>query len=295
MSGVINVKTKQGTDIYHGSVSYKTDNFGVYDDSSQFNFNTDIVELSIDGPDPLFGILFPILGFDLPGKQTFFANSYMFISDNFTKIAADTLFSSTFHGIKYAPRQNNNWSAMLKYTWTITPKHKLQYSYNASASINQNSQSLQTNLEFVPPGPGYPYRFQNNLNNYNTFTHLNRQTGLGWTHTLGSRTFYELKLSNFFTNLRSDVDGKLWNEFIEPKDIVTFPVEYQNTDTNKIVLVFPGDGFYDFGNGSNWHDHWVDEYTLKADITHQKNERQEIKAGVELSYQEMQLFDIVNP
>ena len=294
MSGIINVKTKQGTDIYHGSLSYKTDNFGLYDSSSQFNFNTDVVEMSIDGPDPFFGVLFPMLGFDLPGKQTFFANSYMFISDDFTKFSADTLISSTFHGIKYAPRQNNNWSAMLKYTWTITPKHKLQYTYNASVSINQNTQSLQSNLEFVPPGPGYPYRFQNNLNNFNTFTHLNRQTGLGWTHTLGSRTFYEVKLSNFFTNLRSDVGGKLWNEFIEPKDIVTFPIEYIDTDTNKI-LVFPGDGFYDFGNGDTWHDHWVDEYTLKADITHQKNERQEIKAGVELSYQEMQLFDILNP
>ena len=295
MSGIINVKTKQGTDLYHGSVSYKTDNFGLYDEKSQFNFNTDVVELSIDGPDPFFGVLFPMLGFDLPGKQTFFANTYMFISDNFTKKSADTLRSSIYHGRKYAPRQSNNWSSMLKYTWTITPKHKLQYSYNASASINQNSQSLQSNLEFVEPGPGYPYRFQNNLNNANIYTHLNRQMGLGWTHTLSSRTFYEVKFSNFFSNLRSDVNGKLWNEFVEPKDIVTFPVEYQDTDTNKIVLVFPGDGFYDFGNGQNWHDHWVDEYTFKADITHQKNERQEIKAGVEISYQEMQLFDILNP
>lgn len=295
MSGVINVKTKQGSDIYHGSLSYKTDNFGLFDSSSSLNFNTDVVELSIDGPDPFFAILFPMLGVDLPGKQTFFANSYMFISDNFTKKAADTLNSSIFHGIKYAPRQSNNWSAMLKYTWSITPKHKLQYTYNASASINQNSQTLQTTLDFVEPGPGYPYLFQNNLNNYNTFTHLNRQTALGWTHTLGSRTFYEIKLSNFFSNLRSDVDGKLWNEFIEPKDIVTFPIAYQKTDTNKIVLVFPGDGFYDFGNHDTWHDHWVDDYSLKADITHQKNKNQEIKAGVDLTYREMQLFEILNP
>lgn len=295
MSGIINVKTKEGTVIYHGSLSYKTDDYGISDKDSPSNFNTDVAEFSIDGPDPLFGVLFPAMGFDLKGTQTFFANAYMFISDNFTKLAADTLVSSTFHGTKYAPRQSNNWSAMLKYTWKITPKHKLQFSYNASASINQNTQSLQTTLEFVEPGPGYPYLYQNNLDNFNTFTHLNRHTGIFWTHTLGSRTFYELKLSNFFTNLRSDFDGKFWNEYTEPKDIVTFPIEYLDTDTSRVVLVFPGDGFYDFGNGSTWRDHWVDEWTFKADITHQKGEHHEIKAGLEISEQEMQLFDIFSP
>ncbi|MCH7955721.1 MAG: TonB-dependent receptor, partial [Candidatus Marinimicrobia bacterium] len=221
MSGIVNVKMKEGTNLYHGSLSYKTDNFGIYGKESEFNFNTDVVELSMDGPDPLFGVLFPKLGFDLKGTQTFFANTYMFISDDFTKYSADTLISSIFHGTKFAPRGNNNWSAMLKYTWGITPKHKLQFSYNASASINQNTRSLQTNLELVPPGPGYPFRFQKNLENFNTFTHLNRLTSLNWTHTLGSRTFYELKFSNFYTNLRRDVDGKYWNEFTEPQDMLT--------------------------------------------------------------------------
>ena len=40
---------------------------------------------------------------------------------------------------------------------------KLAYSFNQSVSINQNSQSLQSNLEYVEPSPGYQYNFQNNL------------------------------------------------------------------------------------------------------------------------------------
>lgn len=295
MSGIINVKTKEGTSKYHGSLSYNTDDFGVYGKDSPTNFNTDIAEFSIDGPDPIFGVLFPKMGFKLKGTQTFFANIYMYISDEYTKFSADTLFSSTFNGRDFAPRQENNWSALLKYTWNITPKHKLQFSYNSSVAINQNKQSLQTTLENVIPGPGYPFRYQNNLENFNTFTSLSRQATFGWTHTLGARTFYEVKLSNFYTNLRSEVDGKLWNEFTEPQDIVTFPVEYLDTDTDREVLVFPGDGFYDFGNGDTWHDHWVDEWTVKADVTHKKNEHHDIKAGLAVSYQEMQLFDIFNP
>jgi len=326
MSGIINVKTKEGSNIFHGSISYETDDFGVYDKESATNFNTDIVDFSLDGPDPIFGVLFPKMGFDLKGTQTFFANIHMFISDSYTKIAADTLFSSTFNGRDFAPRQENNWSALIKYTWKITPKHKLQFSYNSSVGINQNKQSLQTTLENVIPGPGYPYRYQKNLGNFNTFTALSRQTNLAWTHTLGARTFYEVKFSNFYTNLRSEVDGKLWNEFTEPQDIVTFPVEYLErfgepfTDenengiydlnepfndknnngkydslTDQDVLVFPGDGFFDFGNGDTWHDHWVDEWTLKADVTHKKDEHHDIKAGLTASYQEMQLFDIFNP
>jgi len=204
MSGIINVKTKEGSNNYHGSLSYDTDDFGVYDKDSPTNFNTDIAEFSIDGPDPIFGVLFPRLGFDLKGTQTFFANFYMFISDEYTKVAADTLFSSTYNGRDFAPRQRNNWSALFKYTWNVTPKHKLQATYLSSVDINQNRQSLQTTLENVIPGPGYPYEFQKNLRNSNTFTSLNRQTTLGWTHTLGARTFYEVKLSNFYANLRSD-------------------------------------------------------------------------------------------
>ena len=73
MSGIINVKTKEGSNIFHGSISYETDDFGVYDKESATNFNTDIVDFSLDGPDPIFGVLFPQMGFDLKGTQTFFA------------------------------------------------------------------------------------------------------------------------------------------------------------------------------------------------------------------------------
>ncbi len=306
MSGIINVKTKEGAAEYKGSVSYKRDHFGSFDsstpiigtfsDKNRHSFNTDIAEFSISGPEPFSKYLFPALGVNLPGDFSFFGNLYMLVSDAYTKTSATQLFSSTFHGTDFAPRQSNNWSGLAKLTWKIDPTHKLMISGNQSVSINQNTQSLQTNLEFVEPGPGYPYDYQNNLDNFNTFTHLNKNLSLAWTHTLNSQTFYDLKLARFFTHLRSDVNGKYWNLYEEPQDIVTQPIDYFYNEDSTIVSVFPGDGFWDYGDGFTWHDHYVEEYTLKFDISRfSGGERHKFKGGIETSFAEMQMIDINSP
>ncbi len=306
MSGIISVKTKEGGDKYQGTITYKRDHFGSFNPGLPFlgtfstrnnhSFRTDIVEFSLSGPEPFSRFVLPALGLKLPGKFSFFFNFYMNISDTYLKHHARQLYSSIFHGTTFAPREDNNWSGMLKLTWKIDPAHKLIISGTESVSINQNTQSLQTNLEFVEPGPGYPYEFQNNLDNFNTFTHLNKQLSLTWVHTLNNKTFYELKFSRFFTHLRSDVNGKHWTEYQEPQDIVTLPIQYFFNEDSSIVSVLPGDGFYDFGDGFTWHDHFVEEYTLKFDITrHTANNAHEIKGGFETSFAQMQLIDIFKP
>ncbi|MCI0692410.1 TonB-dependent receptor [candidate division KSB1 bacterium] len=306
MSGIINVKTKEGADEYKGSLAYKRDHFGSFDastpivgtfsDKNRHSFNTDVTEFSLSGPEPFSQYVLPALGLNLPGELSFFGNLYMLISDTYTKRGATQLHSSTFHGTSFAPRQSNNWSGLAKLTWKIDPTHKLIISGNQSVSINQNTQSLQTNLEFVEPGPGYPYDYQNNLDNFNTFTHLNKNLALSWTHTLNPQTFYDLKLSRFFTHLRSDVNGKFWNLYEEPQDIVTQPIDYFYNDDSTIVSVFPGDGFWDFGDGFTWHDHYVEEYTLKFDLSRfSRSEAHKFKAGFETSFAEMQMIDIFSP
>lgn len=306
MSGIINVKTREGGDRFHGTATYKRDHFGSYDPSTPLlgtfstenshSFRTDIAEFSLSGPEPLTRFLLPALGLSVPGEFSFFTNVYMNISDTYLGHTAGQLFSSTFHGTTFAPRQENNWSGMAKLTWQIGPQYKLAISGNQSVSINQNTQSLQTNLEFVEPGPGYPYEFQENLDKFNTFTHINRQLNATWTHTLSNQTFYELRLSRFFTHLRSDVNGKHWTEYEEPQDIVTFPIDYIFNEDSSIVSALPGDGFWDVGDGFTWHDHYVEEFTLKFDITHHtRNNAHQFKAGIQTSFAEMQMIDIFKP
>lgn len=295
-SGVVNVKTREGGEKYSGSISYKRDNFGYKD--SYHVFNTDVLESNFSGPEPITKYVLPALGLQIPGELTFFANFYMGITDGITqgynKATASQLYSSTFHGSKFAPRSENSWFWLFKLTYKLSSTIKLQYSFNQSVNINQNSQSLQSNLEYVEPSPGYQYEYQNILDNANTFTHNNRYNTLSLTHTLNSKTFYEFKLNHFFSTLRADANGKYWYQYEEPKDIVTFPIEYYNLGRDTIGVI-PGDGFWDVGNPFTWRDHYINEISVKGDLTSFFDEKNKFKAGFNAIFQEMQVIDIYKP
>lgn len=307
-SGVVNVKTKDGNyEKYSVNLSYKRDNLGFNKDSKS-SFNTDVFEANFSGPEPITKFLFKkLLGIKLPGEITFFGNFLMNISDGFTSVAGLTddnfpgykskqLYSSIFKGTKFAPRQNNNWYWLGKATWKIKDNMKLSYSFNQSVAINQNSQSLQTNLEYVEPDPGYQYNFQEILDNANTYTHLNIFNSIGWEHAVGTKSFYEIKLTKYYTQLRVDANGLNWDEYTEPQDIIKPPFVYYPTgDTNNPYGIIPGDGFFDVGNAYTWHDHFVNEYRAKFDFNHTFNDKNRFKAGFEAAYQDMQLIDIYKP
>jgi outer membrane receptor protein involved in Fe transport len=295
-SGVINVKTREGSSRYSGSASYKTDKIGSM--SSPHVFNTDVAEANLSGPEIITSTVLPALGIKIPGEMTFFVSGYAGLTDGITqgysKATAKQVYSSIFYGSRFAPREENNWFGLAKLTYKVSPTFKIAYSFNQSVNINQNSQSLQSNLEYVEPSPGYQYQFQNNLDNANTYTHNNKFHTLTLTHTLNPKTFYELKFNYFFTHLRADANGKYYNQYTEPKDFTNFPVQYYNLSHDTIGVI-PGDGFYDVGNPTTWHDHYVEEYSLRGDITSFFDEKNKFKAGFDMKFQEMQVVDIYEP
>ncbi|MEK7251127.1 MAG: TonB-dependent receptor, partial [Bacteroidota bacterium] len=160
--------------------------------------------------------------------------------------------------------------------------------------INQNTQTIQATLDRVEPNPGYQYLFQYIPDSANTFTQRNLQHSLAWTHTLNKEMFYEVKLSKYTAHIRGDANGKDFTAYIEPQDIVTYPIRYynQNTDT---VGVIPGDGFYDLGAPTSYRDQFALEYTFKFDLTNYFSEKNKFKAGVEMRFQELQMVDIFRP
>lgn len=302
-SGVINVKTKSGGDRYSGYFSYKSDNLGLFR-NQDFSFNTDIYEFNLGGPEPLTNGALPQIGLKIPGKLYFFLNFYTLISDDYTGSTANRLYSSItpridlfgnnlFGGTTFAPRQDNNWSGLFKLTWKMSPTHTLTYSYNRSLLVNQNTQSLQTNLAYVEPSPGFPYEYSKILDNFNTFTHDNEQASLDWQQALSKTTFYELKVSRYFAHLRSDWNGELWNEYLQAVDVPRLPVTFFYPEGK--VRVIPGDGFFDYGNSDNWHDHYAESYTLKGDITSKIGGNHTFKGGFETNFREMQLIDFQDP
>ncbi|HEY5536151.1 MAG TPA: TonB-dependent receptor [Ignavibacteria bacterium] len=308
-SGVVTARTKEGRySEYNFYISYSKDNFGKNKNDGG-SFNTDILEMNLGGPEPITKYLFKALKIKPPGEITFFANFFMGLSDGFyiNRLKSENLyndgagkankvFSSIFGGTRFAPRQDNNWYWLGKVTWKFTPQMKLTYSFNQSVAINQSSTSLQSNLEYVEPSPGYQYNFQELMDNANTYTSNTMINTLTWTHTTSAKSYYEIKLNRFYTNLRVDANGTNWNQYNEPLDLIKPPFIYVHTNDslNSWTLV-PGNGFYDIGNPYTWHDHYVIENSIRGDITNNFTSKSKLKAGFEASFQEMQLIDIYQP
>ena len=295
-SGVVIVSLKEGSQQYHGSLSYKRDHLGRADGSLHI-FNQDLSEMTLSGPEPLTTFLLPFLGIPNIGAVTFFADFSANLSDGTYGKHANQLNSSIFYGTRFAPREENNYFGLVKLTWKISQMMHISYSYTRSVAVNQNSQSLQTNLEYVESSPGFPYTYENILDNAMTYTHNNQMHLISLTHTLSNSMFYELKYSHYYTHLRADANGLNYTQYQEPDDIVEFPLVYYpaNWTSRDTVGVIPGDGLYDVGNGSTWHDHYVIENGLKFDLTNNFSEKNKFKAGFDITFQEMQNIDIYEP
>ncbi|MBX2989869.1 MAG: TonB-dependent receptor [Bacteroidetes bacterium] len=311
-SGIVSITTREGSEKYSGSVSYKLDHFGL-NKNARSNWNTDNFDMSLSGPEPLTTYLLPALGIEIPGSMSFFGTVFAKRSDDYTRWvqiadgqgrpagyvvqAPNGLYSSIFPsggGSSFSPRRNNDYSMLAKFTYKPTGTVKLSYTFNQSVVINQNTQTIQATLDRVEPNPGYQYLFQFIPDSANTFTQRNIQHALSWTHTLSKEMFYDVRISRYTAHIRGDANGKDFSQYIEPQDIVTFPIRYynQNTDT---VGVIPGDGFYDIGAPSSYRDQYASEITLKFDLTNYFSERNKFKTGVELRFQELQMVDIFRP
>ncbi|MFA6467843.1 MAG: TonB-dependent receptor [Bacteroidota bacterium] len=301
-SGVVNITTKDGGDRYRGGISYKTDR--INGTKSRHFFNNDIGEVNLSGPVPLIGLI-------VPGTVTFFISGSANVTDGYTRWQENTnsgkptgtytaytptqLYSSIFRGKDFAFRLSNAFSGTGKFTWKPTSTEKLTYAFNGSVSIDQNTATVKTTLDREEPSPGYQYEFQKILDSAQTFTQVNSQHTLSWTHTLSPKMFYEIKLSNYNAHVRGDANGKLYDRYTEPRDIVTFPIQYYPRDTVGGVGVIPGDGFYDVGGPNSWRDHSISDNTIKVDFTNHFSESNKFKTGVEAKFQNFQMIDIYQP
>jgi outer membrane receptor protein involved in Fe transport len=274
-SGVIDVKIREGEDKLHGFLTYKRDHFGW---SAPYSFKTDVVDFSLSGP--LYKHLY------------FFCNVQTYVSNTHLS-SADQLYSSTFGGKSFAPRQDNRFSLMGKLSLRPDALRKLSFTFGKSAVINQDKSILTTRIKPPVYSYGYPYEYRNILDHYNTFTHQSEFQLISWEQKISLNTSYQLKLSRFFTNLHSDVNGKHWSEYIMPEDYLPLEVKMHPDSTHYIVTA--GDGFYDWGDGDTWYDHYIESFALKGDLSHVFSEFYHIKTGIYHQYQTIQLLDIYKP
>lgn len=300
MSGVVNVKLKEGRDTYDGSIKYQSDNWGYFPENVEL-YTTDQFELNIGGPSLLFEKILPLLNLKVPGRVSFFANAYGKVYDSYLP-SAEKLYphrnwlplpgmsEETADDImaKLAPRENNDWHALYKLTWSLSPQKKLSASYDMSLNINQGYF-----MGRAFSGTSFPYRYMKILDNYNTITREARLMNLSWTHTLSTRSFYEVTFGHFTSLEHSAVQDLSWTEYLERLDLE--PIEYIVTNEDGDIRINYGDEFYDTGFSSEWYDLSSNNYRIDADWTYHTLTRHKLKAGLENTYTTIQVIDIDEP
>ena len=298
-SGVVNIKTRDGASKYEGTTAYRRAwrmfNRSAYDRDTNSSFITDIAEFTFGGPEPITQQLLPALGLQLPGKISFFLNFYGNFSDDLTPEFARVPVKSSLLGNGISFKQDNSANIMGKLSWTLSPAMRISYTHTRNMSLNQNTRTVQTNLEYVVPDPGYQFNFQSNFDGALTYSTLQKLNSITFHHSLGPSTLYEIRVSNFFTHLKVDANGRNFSEYREPQDIPQIPAEYYNTGDSNRLGIIPGDGFFDTGNGYVWREHYMDEWTVRGDLTTYLSEKNKIKAGAEFRFQELQQAEIYSP
>ncbi|GAG05917.1 unnamed protein product, partial [marine sediment metagenome] len=222
MSGVVNVKLKEGHQNLESSIKLTTGGVAGLPD-----YGTRRVEFNLGGPS-LAENLLKILGVNPPGEFYFFMNGYGKVSDTNLPTAkklyphqslsfpewllSDKQTQNLLE--KLAPREENDWHAMYKSTWKISQRLQWSNSFDLSLNINQGY--------FMPrafSSSSFPYRYIKILDNYNTITRTAVMLNSILVHTLSPKSFYELKLSRFSTEEHSAVQDLHWTEYRERLDL----------------------------------------------------------------------------
>ncbi|MDI6401850.1 TonB-dependent receptor [Balneolaceae bacterium ANBcel3] len=299
-SGVVSVRTQEGGQDYSGYFSHKRDNPGRMTASSH-NFFTDVYEVNLGGPVQWYQSLLPSLGINTPGTMTFFVAGQVHLTNEFYKETADQIQSSLIDNTFWSPRQDNRWSGMGKLTWRIRPSMRFEASYQRSLTINQNTRMLQIVGDDVQIRPGYQFFYSLNLDNANTYAHDSKVAYVKWTHTVSPAMFYDVQISRMFTRLRTDVNGRHWRPTVvegefDGESIVMPPTEIFETGRD-FLYVLPGPGLVNNGGYAPlWHDHYAEEYTIRATMTRYFfNRNNRLHAGFELKFNDYQWIDIQRP
>ena len=296
MSGIVNIKLKEGRDNYEGSIKFASDRIFAQ------QFNTDRIEFNFGGPAFLLQTFPELIGIDLPGKFSFFLNGYGKAYDGNLPVA-DQLHPHRFwsSGIlsesssdqimkNLAIRENNDWHVLYKLSWIVNPKKKLSLSYDLSMNINQGY--------FMPrafSSTYFPYAYINILDNYNTITRDTRLLSLNWNHTLSNRSFYEFTIGKFITMEHSAVQDAMWDEYEERLDLEPINYSVDNTSMDGNIYITYGDEFYDTGFAPEWYDVSSENTRMDLDWTYHTDSRHKLKTGFEHTITDIQVLDIDEP
>ncbi|MFH0777348.1 MAG: TonB-dependent receptor, partial [Candidatus Eisenbacteria bacterium] len=313
LSGVVDVKVREGGSAYHGYAAYSTDRTPFF---SYFNY--DYVNLQIGGPEPLTSYLLPALQAKLPGQATFFLDVSGEVSDTYLpdigdlkklnkviKIAdtdgfpytwyrgypgnprvissyKDSFFGNEFtYGSFFTPRSDNNWRLLGKLVWKPSSSHKLGLATTKWIGIGQGFGDHDIG-DVAKNITSYPWSWSRRLDHYYTITDDRNSASVFWKHTLSKSAYHNLQISRYFSGSHRDVAGKLWNEY-EQDDDKSLPDSLNNVY------------FFDTGDAQDWRDRYIETWSLSWDLMKRFEPHHELIAGFESKYENVQYISIARP
>ncbi len=287
-SGIVNVVTNSGSDVYHGNAEVVTDNVL----GAKNSFDQNFYSADVSGPIPGLekGYFF------LSGERRWFGDREPSsrTKEIFEKYGFDKKFGESYQ--RLPSNSQGGWSYQGKLDYNVTPNMKLGLSGNGSIDIWRE---FRHDRIFLP-------------NHSPKYEDKNLGLNAKLTHTLNANTFYNLSLSYFSTE-RFRGDATLWKDlaayhrpFANPEedDQSLFYMDSAEVTVKKSLLdttIVPGspeDGDTTFVAQSYWRNYLKRKSSyigVKGDLTSRITEHHTLKAGFDFQRHTLRYFESVDP
>jgi outer membrane receptor protein involved in Fe transport len=294
LSGVVEIKLKEGGDAFSGGLTTSSGTYGAR-----------AFQLVLSGPDPVIGRFGQLV--HLPGT----VSSILDVSGNLfdtrylsdgtglfqhtfspwkrTRLRSsyeDSFFGKRFHyGDMWSPAEDNRWDARYGLVWKPNVRDKVNMSFSKRIAIDQGFSRTFLNATGDAGDPAFPWQWDHRVDHAPTIFEDNVQSSVEWRRTLSTTGFTTLQLSRFFFARRTDVQGKMWNQFERPRDRAIYPDGDPRRD----------DFFFDSGDNSQWQDLRNTNTAIKWSLTQRPGRHHELELGIDHDFQSVQLVDIEYP
>ena len=283
LSGVVDVKLKEGSDRYHGGFSSQGGRFGTWYLSGQTS-----------GPDWLTGGL-RRLGLHVPGTASFLVDVSADFSDTYLPSMKDLSYAAhlrsgytdSFLGHRFqwgdfwTPSEENTWRGLYKMTWKPTTSNKLDFSAQKRIAFDQGF-TRRPFSDFTGFDIGFPFEWTRRLDHYPTVTEDNNTQSIAWTRILDKTSFTNVQLSHYFNGYNASVNGESWKRYQRPQD-TSLP--------DSLDTFF----FIDTGDYFRWADTYSDVFSINGAYTTRKYKGHALEAGLRHDVQNVQYVTIEFP
>ena len=278
-SGVINLQTREGGRSFSGEIKYMTDDYGA-------------PERTYDNYDDL---LFGFGGPFFTEKLRYYVSGEGRFSDTYlrTKEERDT---HDLWGMSFRDRQSMLGSGQFKVSYIVTPTRKLTAEYLISRtardlyfhSYSREGYWSRQHEDWSHVALDTTYRYYNAAEHTPKLDTEFTTRKLVWRDNVSPTTFYTVKLARF------DSDEKYWvhedpNDYWWQSRVGGAITVDQDSDND----LNPEPGYYrTWGDALTWSREITSATTFKADLTNQQSETHQIKSGMEVVYNELDVKEL---